>query len=375
MSSISNSGDESLAGASICLIPGTSELRNLLAGTLAEHNLFFERRGGMLALVGPKDPAQAVELLRHSLKDADRSNVMVASIGSSGFPEQRSLDDWWRIRETAWFEHAITNPFEPGDPESRGPAFSIWFQPVVDTSNNRVFGHECLTRAHSGTRETPRRYSAAEILDAAWLRRRERDLDNKLRQLAISAAARWSGAGNFFINFLPHTVFEPGICLADTLAALKHSLLPPRRFVFEAVHGAGNDHGHLASIAATFRERGCQFSLDDLSLANGGLRLLRELKPDYVKLASTLMGDVESSVCASAIRRIVEEADLCGTRVVAKNVEDARTVENLWLLGVRFMQGYFFGRPAPTPVQPKQDLLKLSQALEDQPTLALNYRN
>ena len=87
------------------------------------------------------------------------------------------------------------------------------------------------------------------------------------------------------------------------------------------------------------------------------------------------MGDVESSVCAYAIRRIVEEADLCGTRVVAKNVEDARTVENLWLLGVRFMQGYFFGRPAPTPVQPKQDLLKLSQALEDQPTLALNYRN
>lgn len=358
------SGDNNLAGASMCLIPATQELRDLLAGILAEHNLLFERRGAMLALVGPRDPARAVERLRHVLNEPERREVTVASLGASGFPEQHTLDEWWRIQETGWLEQAMANPFGSGDPESRGPAFTIWFQPIIDTANNRPVAHECLARVHSGTRHLCRQHSAAEILDAAWLRRTEREVDSKLRQLALQAIADRGGAGAFFINFLPHTIYEPALCLAETFTVLKRLGIAPVKMVFEAVRAAENEHNHLRFIADTLRERGCCLSLDDLGVANGGLQLLQDLRPEYVKLSSALMHDIESPVCASAIRRIVEAADRAGTIVVAKNVENARTVENLWLLGVQYMQGYFFGRPAPTPVQPQADLLNLAAALE-----------
>lgn len=376
MSCVFCSSDNNLAGASLSLIPATQELRDHLAGVLAEHNLIFERRGAMLALVSPKDPARAVELLRHILSEPERRGVTVASIGISGFPEQRSLDDWWRIQETGWLEQAMANPFGSGDPESRGPAFTIWFQPIIDTSNNRPVAHECLARVHSGTRHLCRQHSAAEILDAAWLRRSEREVDNKLRQLSLQAIADRGGAGAFFINFLPHTIYEPALCLAETFSVLRRSGISPVKMVFEAVRAAESEHNHLRFIADTLRDRGCCISLDDLGVANGGIQLLQDLRPEYVKLSPALLHEIESPVCASAIRRIVEAADRCGAIVVAKNVESARTVENLWLLGVQYMQGYFFGRPAPMPVQPQADLLNLASAIEGAtlPDLMMMYR-
>lgn len=377
MSCISCSGDNNLAGASLCLIPATQELRDFLAGTLAQHNLLFERRGTMLALVGPRDPACAVELLRYILDESEQSGVTVASIGTSGFPEQHTLDDWWRIQETGWLEQAMANPFGSSDPESRGPAFTIWFQPVIDTSNNRPVAHECLARVHSSTRQNYRQHSAAEIFDAAWLRQSEREVDNRLRQLALQAIADRGGPGAFFINFLPHTIYEPALCLADTFSVLKRSGIAPAKVIFEVVNATENEHNHLRFIADTLREQGCCLSLDDLGVAKGGLELLQYLRPEYVKLSSALLHDIESPLCASAIRRIVEAADRCGSIVIAKNVESARTVENLWLLGVQYMQGHFFGRPAPTPVQPRTDLLNLASALDGAtlPDLRLMYRS
>ncbi len=373
MSCLPCSDENNLAGASLCLIPGNPELRDHLAGMLAENNLIFERRGCMLALVGPREPTLAVELLRQILSEQDRREVTVASLGAEGLPVQHKLDDWWRIRETGWLEKAMAA--DDVAHTSIQPHFSVWFQPIVDTSSNWVVAHECLARVHSGTCFGTRRYSGSEIMDAAWLRRQERVVDTRLRSLALEAARAKGGQGRFFINFLPHTLYEPRLCLQETFTALNSTGITPSRVVFEAVQATGTDPLHLRNVADALRERGCGISLDDLGLSNGGLQRIHDIAPNYIKLAPSLVLDVETSVCASAIRRIVEAADRCGATVIAKNVECTRTMENLWLLGVQFMQGYLFGRPSPAPsaTLPHGDLLHLAAALERPP--ALEYRN
>ena len=52
-------------------------------------------------------------------------------------------------------------------------------------------------------------------------------------------------------------------------------------------------------------------------------------------------------MCAPAIGKLVQIAEKSGAHVVAEGVDRVRMVENLWLLGVRFMQGHLFGDPSP----------------------------
>jgi EAL domain-containing protein (putative c-di-GMP-specific phosphodiesterase class I) len=40
-------------------------------------------------------------------------------------------------------------------------------------------------------------------------------------------------------------------------------------------------------------------------------------------------------------------AEKSGARVIAEGVDRVRMLENLWLLGIRLMQGHLFGEPSP----------------------------
>jgi EAL domain-containing protein (putative c-di-GMP-specific phosphodiesterase class I) len=75
--------------------------------------------------------------------------------------------------------------------------------------------------------------------------------------------------------------------------------------------------------------------------------MIRDLRPDYVKIDRRLIWNAEQPVCASTIGKLVDVADRYGARVIAVGVERHRMLENLWLLGVQTMQGYLFGRPSP----------------------------
>lgn len=317
----------------------------------------------MLALLHPADARHAVDLLRHLLTGPAQRDVRVASAGVTGFPEWRSLDEWWRITETGWFDEALT-----------GNLFTTWFQPVVDTSLDGVLGYECLARVRTPAAHDDRQSSGRDILEAARLRGEERSLDRHLREVAVWSAAAFSPQSVFFINFLPQFIFEPDRCLSDTFAAISKCRLPAARVVFEAVNAAAVQPQHLSAIAEAVRGRGCGISLDDVSISNGGLQLIYGLCPDYVKLAGELMLDIEAPACATAIRRLVEAADRTGTTVVAKNVEDVAMMENLWLLGVQVMQGNYFASPAPAPALGSADLINLISAL-DRPEICQPLRN
>jgi EAL domain-containing protein (putative c-di-GMP-specific phosphodiesterase class I) len=355
--------ETSLAGASLCLIIATPDVQETIAGLLTEQQLLFERRGPVIALLNHGDQAQVVDLLRHRLIDLRPEEVMVVSEGPTGFGEWRSLDEWWRITETGWFDEAI-----------REDACTTWFQPVVDTTFNGVLGYECLARVDKSEHGRSGRRTGAEILDAARLRGEERSFDAHLRKVALRTAAEFGAAGVYFVNFLPRFIYEPELCMAETFSALVQSGLPPSAVVFEAVNAGHVKPRHLGVIADSLRARDCGLSLDDLSISNGGRQLIYDLRPDYIKLSSALTADIEAPACATAVRRLVEAADETGTTVIAKNVEDVTTMENLWLLGVHVMQGSYFGLPVPAPDFRQFDLLNLTAALE-RPETSRQSRN
>src|SRR5207248_7903848 len=231
---------------------------------------------------------------------------------------------------TRWFEQALANN-----------RFEMWFQPTVDTSRASILAHECLIRLSDD-----RVYSGGEIVDAARLRREVQSFDAYARRLAIRSAAGESRSGLYFINFIP--IYDPGLWMGSARDAVFESKMQPENFVFEVI-GADmvRDHARLRRLCDYCRTNEFGFALDDAGAGPASPQLIRELRPDFIKIDRTLAANAEDPVCGSTIRQLVELADQFGVRVIAKGVERQNTVEDLWLLGVEVMQGYLLGKPSP----------------------------
>jgi EAL domain-containing protein (putative c-di-GMP-specific phosphodiesterase class I) len=342
--------------ATFHLLTDAPLMGDLLGSILAEHRLVFERRGNLFTLVtsggkpgtAQKTNARIVELLRQVLSEPERRAVSVFTDNGSGFPVPRALDEWWRVFETAWFEKALT--------EDR---FVTWFQPIVDTVANTTIAHECLIRLNCG-----RMFSGGEIVDAAKIRNDIHRFDSYARSLALRCAAQQSTDAVYFVNFMPSSIYNPELCLKTTLQTLDENGMKPSNVVFEVVESElVRDPAHLRRICDFYRNRGFGFALDDVGTGSNSLQMVCELKPDFVKLDKSLVQNVEHPMYAATIRKLVELSDQFGVTVIAEGVERMETQENLWLLGVRCMQGYLFGHPAPQVSRPQEDLINLASAI------------
>lgn len=314
------------------LLPATADMGVLLEKVLADHSISFERDANLLTLRGVAHAGRVVALLRQVMSGPERQAVSVLNDNGRDFPVARSLDEWWRVFETGWFERALR--------ESR---FETWFQPIVDTHSHELLAHECLIRLNMG-----RIYNGGEIVEAAIVRNEMHALDSHARQLAIRSAAMQSRHGKYFVNFMPSSVYNPEFCMISTLDALTRSSMPAANIVFEVVESdLVRDPAHLRKICDFYRRHGFGFALDDVGTGSNSLQMVCDLKPDYIKLDKSLIQNVEQPMYGATIRKLVELAEQFGVQVIAEGVERLQTVENLWLLGVRYMQGYLFGRPAP----------------------------
>ncbi len=305
----------------------------LLAGVLAEHSVEFSRQDNLISLAGVQNRSRVVALLRQVLSEPERQAVSVVEDVGKSYAVSHNLDQWWRIYETNWFGRALS--------EDR---FTTWFQPIVDTAHqNSVFAHECLVRL-----ESARVYNGAEIIEAARTRNEVHAFDSHARRLAIRSAANEEKSGRYFVNFMPSSIYRPELCMQSTLETLAETGLRPENIVFEVVESdLVRDPAHLRRICDFYRHRGFLFALDDVGTGANSLQMVCDLRPDYIKLDKSLIQGVERPMYAATVRKLVELAEQFGVKVIAEGVETAQTMENLWLLGVKLMQGYYFGRPAP----------------------------
>lgn len=348
------------------LVPANEDVAILLSAVLRENGMTFDTGPGLFELTEPGDPGRVLSRLRQLLSEPERQAVGVLSGVSTapGLPSVQPLDRWWQIHQTGWFQEAMA-----------GNRFETWFQPIVDTARHRILAHECLIRLN--TLSNPRGgrlYNGGEIVDAARTRNEIHAFDAHARSLAIRSAARQPVQENplFFVNFMPSSIYNPEHCMKSTLATLQESGLRPENIVFEVVESdLIRDPSHLRGICDYYRRHGFAFALDDLGTGSNSLQLLCDLHPDYIKLDKSLVANVEQPMYAATIRKLVELAGQFGVGVIAEGVEKAETMENLWLLGVQWMQGYFFGRPAPGIVRqsddayPDTDLANLARSLDE----------
>ncbi|MGK2929362.1 MAG: EAL domain-containing protein [Acidimicrobiales bacterium] len=221
------------------------------------------------------------------------------------------------------------------------------FQPIVDLYTDRPMGWEAFARVG----ETDDGFEQwLDSADAAGL-----GVEFQYSALhAIGARGAPPDDGILFVNV--------GVdLLADPRFLEEGSRLGPRL----AIDVRGSDIDRLDEIPSQLDDlasAGIHLSIDDTTAAS--LAMIARVRPSFVKIDSALVRDlVHDPVPRSVIRAYLAFAEMEDIHVVAEGVERHEQLDILRDLGVRFAQGYLFGRPsaswsraAPTRPRPRPRL-------------------
>jgi EAL domain-containing protein (putative c-di-GMP-specific phosphodiesterase class I) len=90
-----------------------------------------------------------------------------------------------------------------------------------------------------------------------------------------------------------------------------------------------------------------KIAIDDAGSGYSGLEAILHLKPDYIKVADSLVRNIHTDPIK---REIIASLDAIGKRsgatLVAEGIEVEAERKALVDLGIEFGQGYLLGRPA-----------------------------
>ncbi|CAL4868735.1 Blue light- and temperature-regulated antirepressor BluF [Asticcacaulis sp. MM231] len=220
-------------------------------------------------------------------------------------------------------------------------AFTMAFQPILDTSEGRMWGYEALVRGPEGQ-------GAGTVLDQVTPEMRYR-FDQACRVRAIELFGQLSphDDSRLSINFLPNAVYEPAACIRASLSAAARVGLNPKRLMFEFTEQEHfTDTAHISNIVAEYKRQGFMTALDDFGSGYAGLNLLANLQTDLIKIDMDLIRDIHTDCVRQAIvAGIMSIARALDIQVIAEGIESEAELTTLRAAGISLFQGYYFARP------------------------------
>lgn len=246
------------------------------------------------------------------------------------------LEGMSQVFATEWIDDVIKNE-----------RLTCHYQPIVDADEN-IFAYEMLARFQN---EDGSMIYPNEIFPAAKTRGRLYALDRVCRMNAVKYAAALKGE-KAFINFIPTSIYSPEFCLRSTISLSQELGINPKSLVFEVVETERvDDFGHLKRILDYYKEKGFDYALDDVGEGHSTIELLADLKPKYMKLDMKYVQNVATDTDKQAIaEKFLKKALEIGSVPLAEGVETHQDFEWLKQRGYQLFQGYYFGKPAASPL-------------------------
>jgi diguanylate cyclase (GGDEF)-like protein len=217
------------------------------------------------------------------------------------------------------------------------------FQPVVRAGNQEAVFHECLLRMRSETGEIIPAGVFVPVIEQLGL---VRLIDRYVLDLAVQALSDHPNL-HLAINISGLTSSDQ-TWLRSLAALLKHRPGVARRLIIELTEtSALNDIDESARFLSAIRQLGCRVAVDDFGAGFTSFRHLKTLTLDIVKIDGSfvrnLAGNVDNQLF---IRNLLGLAEAYGMETVAECVETQEDARFLIGEGVKYLQGYYFGRPS-----------------------------
>lgn len=229
-------------------------------------------------------------------------------------------------------------------------SLTTYFQPIIKLDDMSIFGYECLSRGvdKSGNLIAPGKlFLMAKRSDMLFY------LDRYARENALKTAAVKNIKEHIFINFIPTAIYNPELCLRDTIKWARQLEFDFSKIVFEVVESEKiENYEHLKIILDYYNKQGIKTALDDVGSGYSSLNALVSLHPNIIKLDIELISNIDSDpLKASVLSAILQVAKDHDIKVLAEGVETKEELMIIKSIGVDYAQGYYISKPHPEPIR------------------------
>jgi EAL domain-containing protein (putative c-di-GMP-specific phosphodiesterase class I) len=220
----------------------------------------------------------------------------------------------------------------------------IWtaFQEIVELENRSIVGYEGLSRGPRGTELEP----PLALFGLAARHDLTEELERSCRRQAFVDWEIFGAPGRLFVNTVPATIRDTTFLGKGVLDYLGPTLSP--RFVtLEITERQVIENLNLYREAMhSFLDLGFTFAIDDVGSGYSGLETVATLGAHYLKIDMSLVRDIhQKRVNQQVVKAILEMGAGVGATVIAEGIQTAEERDTLTGLGIRYGQGYLYGRP------------------------------
>ena len=226
--------------------------------------------------------------------------------------------------------------------------FRLAFQPIVALGDRCLHHYEALLRTDSAT-NAPEAETAGDLVLVAETIGLTEELDWAVFDAAREAALSGGTAVAFNISGL--SVQSPNF--RDRLVGAL-SRIPPSlggRLLAEITETAEiEDESGAAETIRALRSHGVPVCIDDFGAGAAAFRYLRHFQVDFVKVDGGYVRQAaESERDRGFVAAMVDLSVNVGAQAIAEQIETEDVATCMRELGVRYGQGWLFGRPGPLP--------------------------
>ncbi|HKO54232.1 MAG TPA: EAL domain-containing protein [Thermoanaerobaculia bacterium] len=215
------------------------------------------------------------------------------------------------------------------------------FQPIVALKDRAVLGYETLTRCRTDSPLS----NPARLFEYAARKQRVADLELACLARSIAAFRPPAATALLFANVHP-VVFGDGARLLDVVRAEPAARLAGRLVLEITEQAALLEHPSVFETIEGLRALGVRFAFDDFGVAYSHLPVIDRVRPSFLKISQAFGTRFETN--PTRIKIITNFRSMAadfGCDLILEGIEDASTAEAAEKLGIRYAQGYLFGRP------------------------------
>ena len=227
--------------------------------------------------------------------------------------------------------------------------FLLYYQPMVDLTNNKIIAVEALIRwpQPDGSMIAPDQF--IPIAENSGL---INELGRWVIQQAVlfCAKQRHQGWVNLCIAVnLSAIQFKDGQLQETIEAALLNANLPPSALEIELTESLLiDDTDQIQKQLCALSELGISIAIDDFGTGYSNLGYIRNFNASKLKIDRSFI----STLCADEhdeplVQAIISMAASLGLKTVAEGIEDQQTLNKLVSLGCDIGQGYYWSKPIP----------------------------
>jgi diguanylate cyclase (GGDEF)-like protein len=223
----------------------------------------------------------------------------------------------------------------------RGDGLFAVSQAIIRLADGSVAGYEVLSRVATGaTTELPERFFAAcaekNLLTLA---------DHRCFRACLEFAEHFPRGARKHVNLFPSTIL--GVPAEHLLRDIRERFDPRTVCIEISESQIIGDPSYLVEAVQQLRAGEVRIGLDDVGCGNTSIESLLLLEPDVIKLDKRVVRGVGTDASARGrLQKLVEMSRLVATQVIAEGIQNQEDLETAKAMGLRFGQGYLWGRPA-----------------------------